>query len=171
MIYLRQTLKTVHQALSEKNIPHSLIGGFALSCYGSTRATSDIDFLIHENDRKDVEQVLLSSGFKLDHQTEEVMQFSGIGFVDFLIARRPLSQKMILDSNRGGPENVSYVKPEDFIALKIQAYKNNSSRRLQDQADIQFIVKNVPGLDFNKIKEYADMFGEWEVILAIRNKA
>ncbi len=170
MLYLRKTLRLIHELLENNQIPHALIGGFALACYGSTRATSDIDFLIHEDHKNKVLNILKENNFNIVHQTDEVMQFTGVGLVDFLIARRPLSQKMITEANTSGPENVSYVKPEDLIALKIQAYTNDPQRRLQDLADIQFLIKNISDLDFEKIKTYADLFNEWEVILEIKNK-
>lgn len=171
MIELRKTLTTIHRLLDEQKIPHALIGAMALTCYGSMRATADIDFLIHENDKQTVAELLKTNGFKLDYESEEVLQFSGIGYVDFLIARRPLSQKMILDSRSGGPQNVNFVQPEDLIALKIQAYKNDSQRTLQDKADIQFIIDNVTDLNWEKIKSYADLFNEWESIREIKEKA
>ncbi len=54
MLFLRKTLRTIHELLENSQIPHALIGGFALACYGSTRATSDIDFLIHEDHKNKV---------------------------------------------------------------------------------------------------------------------
>lgn len=171
MIQLRKTLTTIHELLSQSGVQHALIGAMALTCYGSTRATSDIDFLIHENSKNLIKDLLKRNGFKLDHESDEVLQFSGTGFVDFLIARRPLSQQMIMNSRKGGPEGVQFVQPEDFVALKIQAYKNDPQRQLQDKADIKYIFDNIVDLDWDKIKSYADLFGEWEAMLAIKKNS
>jgi hypothetical protein len=57
-----------------------------------------------------------------------------------------------------------------LIGLKIQAYKNDSSREFQDKADIQFLIKTQADLNWDLIKSYADLFEEWEVINEIKAK-
>ena len=59
--------------------------------------------------------------------------------------------------------NIYILKAEDIIGLKIQAYKNDGSRELQDKADIQKLLA-LPNLDLDTIKKYADLFDEWSVI-------
>jgi hypothetical protein len=61
------------------------------------------------------------------HETTEVLQFSGVGLVDILLAKRPISQKMLFEANEEGPEGLRYSTSEDLIGLKIQAYVNDSS--------------------------------------------
>ena len=65
---------------------------------------------------------------------------------------------------------VPVVLIEDLIGLKIQAYKNDSKREFQDKADIQSLLDKYPNLNFDKIKEYADLFSEWNFINELRNK-
>jgi hypothetical protein len=170
MMNLRSTLKIAHTLLKNNQIDHALIGGLALACYGSTRATIDLDLLIHEDHKLSVKKLLTDNGFNLVHESDEVLQFSGIGYVDIILARRPISQKILSDANTGGPEGIKFVKTEDLIGLKIQAYSNDPSRELQDKADIQFLIENVPDLDWQRIKTYADLFNQWEVINEIKNK-
>lgn len=55
------------------------------------------------------------------------------------------------------------LKPEDIIGLKIQAYKNDASRELQDKADIQKLLA-WPKINLVEVKKYADLFCEWPVI-------
>lgn len=167
---LRNTLKFVHNILDSKSIDHALIGGLGLACYGSTRATIDLDLLIHEDNKSLVKQLLSDNGFNLDYETAEVMQFSGLGYVDILLARRPISQEILQKSNENGPEGIRFARAEDLIGLKIQAYKNDPSREFQDKADIQFILSSQKDLDWNLIKTYADLFGEWEVINEIKSR-
>ena len=62
------------------------------------------------------------------------------------------------------------MRPEDIIGLKIQAYKNNTHRELQDKADIQFLIESDDKLDWERIKSYADLFNEWEVINELKAK-
>jgi hypothetical protein len=167
---LRNTIKLVHSLLEQKQIDHALIGGLALACYGSTRATMDVDLIIHEKDKQSSIDLLKKNGFELYHQNLEVLQFKGIGLVDILLARRPMAEEILKNAQKNsGPEGMSFVQAEDLIGLKIQAYKNDKSRLLQDKADIQFLLSSIEDLDFEKIKKYADLFGEWESILEIKN--
>jgi hypothetical protein len=167
---LRKTLKFVHDLFFKAGIEHSLIGGLGLACYGSTRATVDLDLLIYESDKEIAQKLLIENGFNLVNHSEEVLQFSGIGYVDLLIARRPISKEMIRLSNTNGPEGIKFVRAEDLIGLKIQAYKNDSSREFQDKTDIQFLIESQDELDWNLIKTYADLFNEWEKINEIKSK-
>ena len=170
MMNLRSTLKLAHNLLNTNHIEHALIGGLALACYGSTRATVDLDLLINDDHKIIVKNLLLANGFNLVNETDEVLQFSGLGYIDIILARRPISQKILLEANNGGPEGIKFARSEDLIGLKIQAYSNDSSRELQDKADIQFLMENVSSLDWDRIKIYADLFNQWEVINEIKNK-
>lgn len=167
---LRNTLKLVHELFKNEGIEHALIGGLCLACYGSTRATVDLDLLIYESDKESAEETLCRNGFNLVNSSSEVLQFSGIGLVDLLIARRPISQDILKLSNSGGPEGMNFVRPEDLIGLKIQAYKNDRSREFQDKADIQYLIQSQDQMDWSLIKKYADLFGEWEVVNEIKAK-
>ena len=167
---LRATLKFVHELLEKNSIDHSLIGGLGLACYGSTRATIDLDLLILEEDKDKIQNILNKNGFNLVNESPEVLQFSGMGYVDLLMARRPLSKEILKSSNINGPEGVKFARAEDIIGLKIQAYKNDPTREFQDKADIQFLISSQENLDWNLIKKYADLFEEWETIDEIKQK-
>jgi hypothetical protein len=168
---LRKTLKLVHSLFSAKKLDHALIGGLGLACYGSTRATVDLDLIIYESDKELAKKLLTDNGFELVNETEEVLQFSGFGYVDLLMARRPISKEILKLSTPGGPEGINFVRAEDLIGLKIQAYKNDKSREFQDKADIQFLISSMDNLDWNLIKKYADLFDEWEVISEIKKNS
>ena len=167
---LKATLKLAHSLLDQNNIDHALIGGLALACYGSTRATIDVDLLIHEEHKEKIKELFGKNGFNLVNETQEALQFAGIGYVDVLLARRPISQKMLYNANTQGPEGIHFLKTEDLIGLKIQAYVNDPSRELQDKADIQFLIEVVKDLDWEKIKSYADLFNQWEALNEIKSK-
>lgn len=167
MINLRKTLEKSHTILSEQGISHALIGGFALAVYGQHRATVDIDFLADGNKKELIKSSFLKNGFLLNHESDEVLQFSGSGFVDILLANRPLSQKMLKQAIKNQELGVYVLRPEDIIGLKIQAYKNDSARELQDKADIQKLLQ-LQNLDFELVKTYADLFQEWNTIERLR---
>lgn len=170
MMNLRATLKLAHTLLDQNGIDHALIGGLAMACYGSTRATVDLDLLVREENKQKLKDVFLGNGFNLVNESVEVLQFAGIGYVDILLARRPISQKILDQANLNGPEGIRFVRTEDLIGLKIQAYINDPSRELQDKADIQFLIQNVDSLDWERVRSYADLFNQWEVINDIKNK-
>lgn len=170
MMNLRATLKLAHSLLDQNQIQHALIGGLAMACYGSTRATVDLDLLISEENKELVKKVFIKNGFVIVNETQEVLQFSGIGYVDVLLARRPISQKILKEANPDGPEGIRFVKTEDLIGLKIQAFVNDPSREHQDKADIQFLIENVEKIDWDRIKSHADLFKRWDEINEIKNK-
>ncbi len=167
---LRATLKLAHSLLQQQQIPHAMIGGLAMACYGSGRATVDLDLLIHEENKDQVKKLFLTNGFTVVNETLEVLQFAGMGYVDIILARRPISQKILSEASMVGPEGIKVVKAEDLIGLKIQAYMNDPSRELQDKADIQFLMGNTENLDWKLIKSYADLFNQWEMMNEIKNK-
>ncbi len=167
---LRATLKLAHSLLDQNKIEHALIGGLALGCYGSTRSTIDVNFLVHEEHKEKIKDLFIKNGFNLVNDTAEVLQVAGIGYVDILLARRPISQKMLFNASSGGPEGVHFLKAEDLIGLKIQAYSNDHSRELQDKADIQFLIESVKDINWERVKLYADLFNQWEVINDLKNK-
>lgn len=167
MINLRKTLLVSHELLQNSGVRHALIGGFALSSYGFHRATLDIDFLAEGSKKNLIIQKFLQNGFELKYQSDEVLQFIGFGFVDVLLANRPLSLMMLDKAIENSQLGVYVVQPEDFVGLKIQAYMNDPQRELQDKADIQNILK-MPHIKMDEIKKYADLFGEWNNILKLK---
>ena len=167
MIDLRKTLLDASEALKKAGVQHALIGGFAMASYGHHRTTIDVDFLADGNRRDLIKEVLLKQGFKLTHESPEVLQFSGPGLLDILLASRPLSQEMLKYAVQNANLGVYVVRPEDIIGLKIQAYKNDPSRELQDKADIQKLL-TLPQIDLILVKKYADLFDEWTTIEKLR---
>ena|SRR3989344_1832886 len=161
---LRKTLDQVSQLLKTNKIDFALIGGFALSAYIKPRMTFDIDILVNGEYKDKIIDLMKNEGFELIHETSNVLQFSGPGAVDFLLANKELSKEMIKNANLIDSLKVHVVNPEDIIGLKIQAYCNDSTRELQDKADIYNLMRNYKNLDIDKIKKYADIFNQWAVI-------
>lgn len=167
---LKKGLELITTILDKNNISYALIGGLALAARGIVRATQDIDFLIDDKDKDLLKRALQQNHFEIVHETSEVIQFKGPAFVDFLLAKRPLSRKMLTNATLVGQFPAKVIQLEDIIGLKIQAYKNDPSREFQDKADILSIMKQNEDLDFKKIKEYADLFDEWSEIESMKKK-
>lgn len=167
---LRKTLTQAHEILMKNNIDHALIGGFALALHGIHRATMDIDFLADGSKKEQIKTLLGAAGFNLKFESTEVIQFDGAGFLDILLANRPLSIEMLKQAKKDLSLGVHVLRAEDLIGLKIQAYKNDLSRELQDKADIQKLLK-LQQLDMTLIKKYADIFGEWPTVEELKRKS
>jgi hypothetical protein len=163
MINLRKTLNLARTLLAQEKIEYALIGGFCLAAYGIHRATKDIDLLIDGTKKLLVKKIFLDAGFTVFNETDEVLQLKGPGYLDFVFANRPLSLEMIKNSKMDLSLNVPIISAEGIIGLKIQAYINDQSRRLQDLADIQELLK-IPHLNMEQIKTYSDLFNEWPTI-------
>ncbi|MGZ3769557.1 MAG: nucleotidyl transferase AbiEii/AbiGii toxin family protein [Bdellovibrio sp.] len=168
MINLRKTLAEAHFILEQQGVAHALIGGFALAVYGHHRATVDIDFLADGTKKDLIKSLFVANGYALKYESNEVLQFTGPGFIDILLANRPLSQEMLKQAIQNKELGIYVVRPEDIIGLKIQAYKNDSSREFQDKADIQKLLQ-FPNLDLSLIKKYAELFNEWPTIEKMRS--
>lgn len=164
-----ESLTWSHQELEKLNVPHALIGGMALSEYGYGRGTQDVDWLIPEEFVILVTERFLALGFQIFHQSKDVLQLTGKAEIDFLIARRPISRKMIEDAHLSTGLDLPVVSAEDLIGLKIQAYMGNSKRRSKELADIQELIELCSELDWAKVKHYADYFKEWPTIEGLKN--
>jgi hypothetical protein len=163
-----ESLTWSHQELKKMKIPHALIGGMALSEYGYGRGTQDVDWLIPEEFVSQVVQNFLPQGFEIFHQSADVLQLTGKAEIDFLIARRPISRKMIEDAHLSEGLDLPVVSAEDLIGLKIQAYVGNPKRRSKELADIQELIDLCSDLNWSKVKDYADFFKEWPTIEGLK---
>lgn len=166
---LKDTLNLAHQTLYKADIDHALIGGLGLAVLGIHRATFDVDFLIDGENKADTINVMSAAGWKLAMETENVLHFDGRGRVDIILANRPLSKQMLQEAEQTN-FGIKNVKAEGIIGLKIQAYTNDKDRELQDKADIKSIIDKTTDLDWDRVKTYADIFGEWPFIESLRKK-
>jgi hypothetical protein len=167
---LLHALRTAHQALTNSGVDHALIGGLALGSHGIHRATLDVDLLVDGAMRLAAVSALRLAGFEILAESPEAMQLNGPGPLDLLLANRPASRAMLQRALPDARLGLKCVVAEDLIGLKIQAFCNEPRRALQDQADIASLIVSKTGLDWEKIKEYADLFGIWPVIADLRKK-
>jgi hypothetical protein len=165
---LQELLLLSHDILDKAKAPHAVIGAFGMSVHGYLRATNDIDFLVHGDFRDKVEQEFLKQGFHVFHSTKEALQLGGPGPVDIIFARRPLSQRMLGRKKLARILDVPVLDAEDIVGLKIQALATNPKRKFKDLGDIQALCQAKGEMDWNQIKEYADLFGVWDLISEIK---
>lgn len=152
--------------LEKRNVPYAIIGGLAVFAYGGERTTFDVDFLIHGQFNQTVKDIAQVLNLSIANENAEVIQLSGS--IDVILANRMHTQSMLKHARKIKTLPYPVVGPEDLIGLKIQAFVGDRSREFRDKGDILTLMQNVPNLDFNKIKEYADIFNVWNEIQEIK---
>lgn len=146
---------------------YALMGGFALHAAGYSRATEDIDVLILKEDMPKIKKLLLSLGYDILHESEDIINFKSpfkdLGQIDFLLAHRRYTKNMLKRAQEydilKGKFKAKVISPEDIIGLKIQASTNDPARSSRDWADIEEILKrHADKLDLKLLREYFTLF-------------
>lgn len=130
-----ERLRASHEALEGLGVPHGLIGGWAVIAWGRVRATRDLDWLaiIPASRRKEVMASLAPFGTPEWRAPGEGDPIAGLirvvpaeedaPVVDILLAagsadREALSRCIQIELGGG---SLPAVRPEDIIAMKLQA--------------------------------------------------
>jgi predicted nucleotidyltransferase len=163
--------------LQSHQIEHALVGGLALSVLGAARTTFDADFMILLNQADQVDQIMKKIGYEALHKTQDVANYKSsdpdMGQVDFLFAHRRYALSML---KRARPvsllgHSVKVIQPEDLIGLKVQSGSNDPDRTLQDNADIEDILrKHHATLDWTLIEGYFRLFDREAEFKALSRK-
>lgn len=173
------TIKNLLSKFKKEGVRYALIGGFALGAHGVSRATMDIDFLVHRDDVPKIDKIMKELGYECRYKTENVSQYFSplkiFGSVDFLHAFRELSVGMLERSEEISILNdtvtVKVANVEDLIGLKIQAMANDESRKTADLADIELLLaQNSKLLDWELVEKYFSMFGFHEVFSKLKER-
>ena len=174
-LVFEQLLKRFH----EHNIRYALIGGFALGAQGVSRATIDIDFLVHLDDMSRIHAILCEQGYERRYQSENVSMYisplNEFGEVDFLHAFRENSVNMLQRAREmrifDGSITVKVAQVEDLIGLKVQAMANDESRRTRDLADIESLLEMHQSLiDWDRVENYFSLFRFDDLFLQLKRK-
>ena len=173
----KKVLATILAELEKHNIPYAIVGAVAMGFWGVRRDTVDVDLLVKAVDREKV--IAFMKGLGYDHLVASNFadQFGHLikemGLVDFLYTKR---EQGIIEESKAfkglGDIDISVALPEDIIAMKLDAIKNNPKREIRDWADIQTIVEALgDDLDWTKIRNYCkllDMEEAYEKIFGFR---
>jgi hypothetical protein len=160
---LRSVLIEIHAAFDAASIDHALIGGLALAAHGAARATVDLDLLADGERSDDVDRIAREHGYNCLHRTEDVANYASDdpvrGRVDLLFARRAYGRAMLARAVTREVLGASLrvVDPSDLIGLKVQSSSNDPSRRRQDLADIERLLRLAP-VDLSRVREYFRLF-------------
>ncbi len=172
---LEYVLKMLMEKFHAAGIDFVLSGGLALSSMDVVRFTKDIDFIVHEEEKEKVENIMTESGYeKQKFSTDEIVSYWSplkvLGQVDFLMARRKYTRAMMRNADLrpvfGGKVQVNTVRPEDLIGLKVQAISNDPENRyLIDKNDIQRLLKlHQDKMDMELVREYFRVFDKEELL-------
>lgn len=163
-------LATLSKWLDAEKIPHTIIGGIAVSLLTEPRATQDIDATIWSEDVS-IEDLLASAASvglvsRIDNPLEFATQArilllkhqdSDVS-IDLSLAALPFEKEMIDQSETIaiGSLPLHVAKPEDLIISKAVPM------RPQDLADIDKLLSFYPDVDFTRIRE---IVGEFQLLL------
>lgn len=157
--------RLIASSFAKENIRFALMGGFALAALGVPRATIDLDFLILRDDWEKVDAIMKANGYKCVYKSDEVAQYVSIdnllGEVDFILAHRNISCKML---ERAQEKEIFSLKlrvllPEDVIGLKIQALANDETRSAKEYMDIESLLASYKNkLDWGILEDYFKLF-------------
>lgn len=146
---LKRVLSILCARLSEKRVPHAIIGAMALSLYGMPRFTADIDLLSDKLHRKAVLDTMKRLGYDCFQDAGDFAQFDSelgvYGKVDFMFINTDEGRAILdraIDINEEVMGLLPVVQPTDYAVLKLMAIANNSDRRIRDMADLEILFRS-----------------------------
>jgi hypothetical protein len=173
----KTVLSSLIKQFNDQDVRYGLMGGFALGLWGVARATVDLDFLIDKRDMGKVDAIMKPLGYSVKFNSDNVTQYESplavFGEVDCLHAFRESGMLMLERTVErevfAGSLKVRVLTPEDIIGLKLQAIKNNPSRKDTDILDIKMLIE-VRGhkLDWTLIDRYAALLDAHDVVAEFR---
>ena len=172
---LKEVLKILISRFQDKGIDFVLSGGLALSTMGIFRFTKDIDFLVFEESKKSIHDIMTDLGYqKQDFSTEEIFSYwspiKALGQIDYLFARRKYTRAMMRRAKKcpvfDGEYMLKTILPEDLIGLKIQAISNDPTNRFPvDAPDIQRILQiKTNEIDMELVRNYFELFSKEDLL-------
>jgi len=142
---LEQTARAVAETLEHFDVPHLIVGGFAVQEHGYPRLTVDVDVVVPDVlDAVELLTASLTGPFQripgvedrlVDGRNEVNVDLLPAGKVVKRGCRVPFPQPVeVTDSPK-------IVRIEQLISLKLDSWHNSPLRRAQDKADvIQLII-------------------------------
>lgn len=146
--------------LRQEGFPIAVVGGLGLHAYGSTRTTQDLDVVTDTRAQPKTIAFLESMGYETLHASEGYSNHlhadSAFGRIDVVYVGGETSRLLFAGCRERfqlGGKPVPVPRAEHLIAMKVQAIKNDSSRRLRDLADIAYLLER-PDIDRAEVAGY-----------------
>jgi hypothetical protein len=162
----KAVLSALLARFAEQEVRYALMGGFALGLWGVGRTTVDVDFLVHHDDSGKIRKIMEDLGYACRYRSENVSQYVSpsklFGEIDYLHAFRQASLEMLQQAEEReifeGGLRIRVLRPEDLIGLKMQAIKNDPSRKETDLSDIRALIfANGERLDWASVERYVEL--------------
>ncbi|MEK7568445.1 MAG: DUF6036 family nucleotidyltransferase [Patescibacteria group bacterium] len=168
--------KRVVDLFNKYNISYMLTGGLAVTVWGRTRSTLDIDIVLNikKDDIEKLASAFQKENFFLDKETVEMALDKKLSFnaidretnttIDcYLIGNNEYEagrfQRKIVRNIVGVKVNV--ISPEDLILIKLQWHRDSgSTRHLEDAESILKITE----VDLKYIKDWAEKQSTTEIL-------
>ena len=164
-------LTEVARFLAGEGARFGLAGAVALNAHGLARATTDLDLVVEAKAQPALLRFLAARGYQ---QLQASAGFSNHlhpdpawGRLDFIYLDGHTADLLFARAQRSRPLGdieVLVPSPEHLVAMKVQAIRNDPSRRFKDLADIQFLL-GLPGVDEGEIRGYFeqhDLLGSYD---------
>lgn len=130
------------------NAPVAIVGALALGAYGVARATRDLDLVTVKTAQTALVSFLESLGYETLHlstgYSNHLHAEGARGRVDVIYVDAPTAERLFATARELEVLtglSLLVPKPEHLIAMKARAIKNDSSRKLQDMADVQSLMR------------------------------
>jgi predicted nucleotidyltransferase len=151
--------------LEQQRCRFAVIGAFGLHAYGLARATQDVDFAVESWIQPKLLEFVQRLGYETLHvstgYSNHVHPDASLGRVDFVYVDSETARRLFLATGSTlelEGMRIPVPRAEHLAAMKVQAMKNDPSRRLQEMADIQFLAR-LPGVDREEIRGYFEKAG------------
>lgn len=148
-----------------------LAGAVALNAHGLARATTDLDLVVEESAQPALLRFLSGLGYQQLHASagfsNHLHPDPAWGRLDFIYLDGHTADLLFARARRARPLGdleVLVPSPEHLAAMKVQAIRDDPSRRFKDLADIQFLL-GLPGVDEEEIRRYFeqhDLLGSFD---------
>ena len=162
-----ELLESIVACFRRERVLYALIGAWALSVWGTSRATNDVDFLVlvDEEELSHLSDRVIHAGFELDETwlkwnpllrgVQLRFQFHGTT-VDLLRPRDAHDQQVFQRKRKRRMDGRTYwlVSPEDFI---IQKLKVGRPRDFEDALSV--LERSGKTLDKRYLQRWADRTG------------
>ena len=174
-----KVLDTVAEFLDEGEYRYSLVGAFALSACGLSRATQDLDFAVEARAQDELVSFLEALGYETIYRSQgysnHVHPLADLGRVDFVYVFEPTATNFFAHSRsiKFLERDILVPKPEHLAAMKVLAMKNDPSRTFRELADIQFLL-TLPGVNRDEVRQHFahhDLMERFDELIEILEKS
>ena len=160
-----RTFGLVASFLEQQGFPVAVVGALALHGHGVTRATVDLDLVTSAGAQDGLVAFLEAQGYETLHRSQGYSNHlhadAELGRLDLVYVDARTAQRLFAGCAPRlelGDREALVPRAEHLIAMKVQAFKNDPSRELQDLADVQSLLR-VPGLDEAEVRGYFERAG------------